>query len=71
MSMVKGYITPLCCSVISSCNLFFLKGNVGAAGTVKEWTDFRTKVKYKGFPYSVWKQGMLQPEVLTTPEVKV
>lgn len=37
--------------------VYLLKGNVGAATTVKEWIDFQDQKKYDGFPYATWKVG--------------
>ncbi len=44
----------------------FLQGNVGAAGTIKEWRDYRDGKVYNGFPYAVWTTGM-EPTILTQP----
>lgn len=40
------------------------QGNVGAAGTVKEWRDYRDGRLYNGFPYAVWTMGS-EPTILT------
>ncbi|XP_064399508.1 N(4)-(Beta-N-acetylglucosaminyl)-L-asparaginase-like isoform X2 [Halichondria panicea] len=42
------------------------RGNVGAAGTIKEWRDYRDGKVYNGFPYAVWTTGM-EPTILTQP----
>ena len=33
------------------------QGQTGAASTVREWTDFRDKKVYSGFPFAQWKMG--------------
>ena len=48
---------------------FFLQGEYGASGTVKSWTDIKTKELYSGFPYS-WSRcsdGLVKGEIFVAP----
>ena len=47
-----------------------MKGEVGASGAVKSWTDVRTKETYSGFPYSYSKcngDGSLSAQIHVAP----
>ena len=50
---------------------FIMQGEVGAATTVKKWTDFREQESYSGFPYAHWSLNSGPPVISVKPALRL